>query len=102
MFADPDAIALLQVNRHDGATYFNKEQWEALVNALHVAATADDIANDAKGIAIFVAQVTRQRQVADALIAEAEKAGYQVESLLGEEPVPDTTTVATDETPVAR
>ncbi len=102
MFTDPDAVALLQINQHDGATYFQKEQWEGLVNALHVAAAADDIADDTKGIAAFVAQATHQREVADALIAEAERAGYQVETLLGEEPVTAATTVTTDETPMAK
>jgi glycosidase len=98
LFADPDAKALLQVNTHEGATYFNKEQFESLVHALHVSATADDIADDAKSTADFGAQITRQRQVADALIAAGKAAGYQVEKLLSVEQTDNVNTAASEVT----
>ena len=81
LFADLDGKALLQVNHHDGVTYFNKEQFDSLINALHAAATANDLTNEDESIAEFVTRVAREREAADALMATAAAAGYQVERL---------------------
>jgi hypothetical protein len=80
LFDDPDAKALLQVNWHDGATYFNKEAFEALIAALHAAAIFDRLGDQSRGVVPLGAEAAH----ADArqLIQAAEQAGYCLEKLM--------------------
>lgn len=82
LFDDPDAKALLQVNRHAGATYFNKEAFESLVNALHAAATFERMDDRSETLAQFAQGMAVERDEAQALIEAAAQAGYQVEKLM--------------------
>ncbi|MFC1465160.1 MAG: alpha-amylase family glycosyl hydrolase [Candidatus Brachytrichaceae bacterium NZ_4S206] len=75
LFGDPDARALLQVNVHDGATYFNQEAFESLIAALDAATMLDR----AEGAHVE----------ARALVEAAKAAGYCVERLLAEPEAPD-------------
>ena len=81
LFEDPDARALLQVNWHDGATYFNKEAFEALMVALHAAAPFRRPGDRSGEAAPSDAQASRS--VAWRLIRAAEQAGYCIERLIG-------------------
>ena len=81
LFKDPDAEALLQVNRHAGATYFNKEAFEALTAALHAAAIFDLMGSLRGEVTLPGAQAAHS--AARRLIQAAEQAGYCIEKLIG-------------------
>jgi hypothetical protein len=82
LFADPRAATLLQINAHDGATYFNKETFDGLMKALAFVVAFDAAVDVEKTPAQQAAAMKAARAAALQAMQQAEAAGYQVESLL--------------------
>ncbi len=83
LFDDPDARALLRVNQHDGATYFNKEAFDSLVAVLHAAAAFDRRDVQSSTSALPGESTAVGSPTVQALIRAAEESGYRLEDLLG-------------------
>jgi hypothetical protein len=79
LFADPQAEPLLQLNSHDGATWFNKETFDGLMKALAFVAAFDAAVDVEKTPAQQTAAMKAARAVALQAMQQAEAGGYQVE-----------------------
>jgi glycosidase len=82
LFDDPHAATLLQINAHDGATWFNKETYDGLMKALAFTTAFDALVDVEKTPAQQTAAMKAARAAALQAMQQAEAAGYQVESLL--------------------
>jgi hypothetical protein len=81
LFADPHAETLLQINAHDGATYFNKETFDGLMKSLAFASAFDALLDVEKTPAQQTAAMKSARAAALQAMQQAEAAGYQLEKL---------------------
>lgn len=78
IFDDPHAAPLLQLNEHDGATWFNKETFDGLMKALAFIAAFDAAADETKTAAQQTAAMKSAYTAATLAMQQAEAAGYQV------------------------
>ncbi len=85
---DPHAQKLLQINAHDGATWFNKETFDGLMKSMAFGAAFDAVIDETKTAAQQTAAMKAARAVATECMQQAGAAGYQVEKLI--EPVATT------------
>jgi hypothetical protein len=88
LFDDSDAKALLQANEHEGATYFNKEAFDALMQSFAAGRAFDALSDASLGAAQQVAVMRLARTGAAEAISRAAAAEYQVEKVL-DVPLPE-------------
>jgi glycosidase len=78
LFDDPHAQTLLQINAHDGATYYNKETFDGLMKALVFGAAFEAIVDVEKTPAQQAAAMKAARTAALLAMKQSEDAGYRV------------------------